>query len=743
MTRLSRAPVLLVALAACHRERAPLRPAAPLSAPARVVPVRARVAPVARAAGHPLAAERVAQLVAAPESITSASRGDALWVASAEPTAARPHTVQLVPVAVPAELAPGGDVEYAIVPEAGIRLVGASAGVVAQSDVGRRPLVVAASLPRTVPAGLQTIARVEYRQGGVLRQAVPVQVQVAQVPGAVMRLHQGLVGVRPGDRLTLGLTLINTGNAADTIELRLLAPLGWRADGIPARYPLAPGASTVVEIHVNLPDAVSTGSVRLQLIAASHHQELARTDAMVEVLSPGGTLAGGNGPRLTTGVASVLGQSRSSAPVFGFQLDGPLTRSMRVYGQAFVPTDAGATDVIGLSRVGYFLGNSVLTVATDRWSATAGATGRSFSEETGKNVFGRGGAFTYGDDRWTATALAAQPASGPSASSGHLFGASVGANVGPGWLSLTASDLDDGSLSGRSLQSLGFGATTDALRGVNVSAEVADRKFAGGSGLGWSFDAVHRSAGDYAEIRALDAPGGSAAFARASQEYSAAASHEFSKSLTVGGSAWTTSDHNSAIAKLRSSGWSLTPQVVLSSHLSVSAALHANSYDAQTGGGSFGSSEFGAQLTGSLHYGTMYGSASVGAGSSTRTTDVPGGPNVANTAAQEMVQGSAGWATGRGLFEASALYQRNGANVGLLPQQLVIALRAERVPVLRSGGPLLNAEVQQYSWFGALASATVVRVGVQAPLPGDLLLTVDVQKNSLLKGISGNGGWVP
>jgi len=133
----------------------------------------------------------------------------------------------------------------------------------------------------------------------------------------------------------------------------------------------------------------------------------------------------------------------------------------------------------------------------------------------------------------------------------------------------------------------------------------------------------------------------------------------------------------------------------------------------------------------------------VGAGSSTRTTDVSGGPNVATTAAQQMVQGMAGWATSHGVFEASALYQRNGANVGLLPQQVVLALRAERVPLLKSGGPLLNAELQQYSWFGSLPSATVIRVGLQAPLPGDFLLTVDVQKNSLLRGISGNGGWVP
>ncbi|HXH63114.1 MAG TPA: NEW3 domain-containing protein, partial [Gemmatimonadales bacterium] len=607
MRRLVRgsAVALAAVLAACHNEFPPVPPAVLATA---AVAARAPLPAMAqhpRASAHPLAATRVAELVAAPEAIISATRGDVLWVGSAEPTAARPHTVQLVPVAVPAELAPGGDVQYAIVAEEGIRLVGSASGVVRQSDVGHRPLVVAASLPRSVPAGLQTIARVEYRQGGVLRQAVPVQVQVAQVPGAALRLNQGLVGARPGERLTLALTLTNTGNAADTIELRLQAPLGWHADNLPARYPLAPNASVAVEIHVSLPDAVSTGSVRLQLIAASHHLELARTDAMVEVLSPGATLAEGNGPRLTTGVASVLGNAGSSAPVFGLQLEGPLTGSIRVYGQAFIPTNAAATDVIGLSRVGYFLGNSVLTVATDRWSATAGATGRSFSEETGKNVFGRGGAVTYGDNSWTAAALVAQPAAGTTSASGHLYGASVGANLGAGWLSLTATDLDDGSLSGRTLQSVGLGATTDALRGVNLSAEVADRKYTGGSGFGWSFDAVHRSAGDYAEFRALNAPGGSAAFARASEEYSAAASHAFNTVLTLGGSAWTSSDHNSAIAKLRSSGWSLTPQVALSTHLSISATVHANSYDAQSGAGAFGSSEFGAQLTGSLRFGTV------------------------------------------------------------------------------------------------------------------------------------------
>jgi hypothetical protein len=70
-----------------------------------------------------------------------------------------------------------------------------------------------------------------------------------------------------------------------------------------------------------------------------------------------------------------------------------------------------------------------------------------------------------------------------------------------------------------------------------------------------------------------------------------------------------------------------------------------------------------------------------------------------------------------------------------------VSFRADNVPAW--GNSRVHAEVQQYLWFGALPSATLVRLGVVVPIPGDLKMTVDIQHNPLLTGPTGGNRWVP
>ncbi|MGH7701376.1 MAG: hypothetical protein ACREMJ_12765, partial [Gemmatimonadales bacterium] len=74
----------------------------------------------------------------------------------------------------------------------------------------------------------------------------------------------------------------------------------------------------------------------------------------------------------------------------------------------------------------------------------------------------------------------------------------------------------------------------------------------------------------------------------------------------------------------------------------------------------------------------------------------------------------------------------------------VIGARADRVaPVGGWRGPVLNAELHRYGWFGDRPAVTVVRAGVEVALVADLRLTVDVERNPFVAGPGGRLHWVP
>jgi len=670
------------------------------------------------------------------------TRGEPPALGALVEATAGPGSLHIVTVPVPAELPTGGTVQYAIVPEPGTRILPPLVGELPPSGASeRRPVVVTAEVSAHAAAGARPLAWVEFSEGGILRQRVPIRLAVAQVHRVALRLAQSVLGARAGDRVPFRYFLTNTGNAPDTIDLRVITPSGWRVEGLPARHVLAAGASVTGDLLILIPQSSGDGSLRIRFLAASGGVDLATADATVEVVR-GGVLSGrGNGPNLTTGIASVLTDQATASPVLGAELQGPLANGMRVAGRLILPTDRVTADALALARVGYYLGGSYLALATDTWTATAGSSGRSFSDITGLNIYGRGGAFSYDDPHLTVDALAAAPASGDQTGSGHLYGARVGAKISGGWLGATATDLLDEQFQVRELQAFGLGGVTPPYSGATLSGEVAERHFAGGSGLGWSTELDHRSERDYLQVRAMSAPGGSAAFARASQELSATASHGFGRVL-VGGGLWQTDDENPAYSKLRSTGWSLSPQIMLTSHITLLTEARASAYTAASTVGDFGNSERTLRLGATVRYGAVYGIGSVFVGDASRNTALPAAPSVTTTSSRDGAIATAGWITTRGTVEGNLAYERNGPGVGYLPQQATATLRAQGVSVLSDGGgPLFNAEVQYYSWFGTVPAVTVLRAGMQAPLPGELLLTVDVEHNPLLTGR--DAVWVP
>lgn len=653
---------------------------------------------------------------------------------------AAPRSVQVVAVPVPMDLLAGGDVQYQVLPEGAARLVGALSGTVAvTSGQAARPVLVTTNLPTASPAGVQTVARVQFSQRGAMRGEVLVRLHVVVVHSVQLRLAQAVLGGHPGERIPLRYFVTNTGNATDTMAIRLLAPVGWRVEGAPTTIVIAAGATATQEVALWIPREAGIGSLRIGVVVAAGGRDVARADADLEVVAGG--VAGRTGPvvQVNTGVASVLA-SGTSAPVFQMDASGPLTHGLSMSGRFIQATNTATADPISLARVGYYLGGSFLSVAAPHWQATAGATGRTFSDITGLNAYGRGASFSFDDSRYTADVLGASPSVGTQTSSGHLYGARVGMHLDGGWVGATATDFKDSVFSARQLSALGVGAVSPAFSGFTMSGELAHRSFAGGSGLGWSAQLDQRSDDTRVQLRALSAPGGAAAYARAQSEVDALAAHRMGN-LELNGSAFVSTDHSSTFARLQSVGWSLAPRYELNPHVTLSLEARGNSYTAEGAVGTFGSTETALRAGAAGHWGPFYATGGLSAGQVSRSTELPGAPAVVDAGGRYGIEGTAGAATDRGNFEAGLSYDQSAAQVGYLPHEALVSLRADNVPAW--GNARVHAEVQQYLWFGALPSATLVRLGVVVPIPGDLRLTVDVQHNPLLTGPTGGNRWVP
>jgi hypothetical protein len=71
-------------------------------------------------------------------------------------------------------------------------------------------------------------------------------------------------------------------------------------------------------------------------------------------------------------------------------------------------------------------------------------------------------------------------------------------------------------------------------------------------------------------------------------------------------------------------------------------------------------------------------------------------------------------------------------------------MRAQSIALGNSPrSPMLNAEFQYYGWFGNRPAMAVARLGMIAPLPGALTLTVDIERNPFITGLGTVAQWIP
>ncbi len=652
-----------------------------------------------------------------------------------------PRAIQLVVVPVPPAFRSDQPVAFTITPLGGATIVPPLQGQVAAGE--SRTILVAASVAASALAGTRTVAQVDFTQNGI-RFSVPVDLDVIRVPNAALRLTQTLFGANPGDRVTIRYALTNTGNGPDTLDVALGLPGDWKASVLTQRFDLGPGEATMGEAVVTVPRVSVSGvySVTLTVSRGGAAQPVATGDAVIQLLeNDGKTGRAALGPRMVAGMVTVLDADGHAGPVLGVQVEGRVADGVQAFGRLVEATDPGGADQRSISRVGYFAGAPFLTIAAAQWQLTGGTAGRSFSDVTGLSAYGRGASFNWTDGSRSAAGLLAVPTAA-SAPGGHLVGLRVGKEVWrPGaQVNATVTDLDDPGVASRRLRAFGIGAVSPPFSGVTVSGELAARHFATDNGFGWSTELKRQTRNEFGQLRAVHAPGGSTAFAHARDEIAATGTRTFGGRWFVSGGFWTSSDESPTFSALRSTGWSLAPRLAASRATSLDLELRANSFTAQSATGVLGNGETLLRLGVNSQRGRLFMSGAGTVGTVRQTAGIPGGTSLTTSGARQSLRLGGGITTDRGTFELSGSFEHNAAGIGLLANAAVVDLKATSV-ALTSGShsPMLRGGLQLYQWFGDRPGAAVVRVGLVTPIPGDLALTFDVERNPFVAGQR----WIP
>lgn len=648
-----------------------------------------------------------------------------------------PRTFQVVAVPVPAGLDATVPAFFEVVPTGAASVLGDRTGAVTPGDARRVLLTI--GVPAHAAAGRVTAARVRFVAAGAVA-VVHVELHVAAVRRLALQAH-ALRGARAGASVELPFSVENHGNAADTLDVRVRPPAGWRAAHPAARVVLAAGTSARHVATLAVPRAASAGAyvVRVQASRASSDSSAPgganETSAIVEVVDA--MLDGAPGPILTAGVAAASGAG-AGATAAGINLSGALTDDVQISAHGTAARRGDPLGTQALSRVGYWVSAPHLSLWAPSWQASAGATGTTLSELAGVNAFGRGVTGSFTGERRRAAGIGALAEGSGSGRRDVLAGAVGGFRAGPAWISGGLSHLADGFGSARRLDAATAALELPTTWDARATAEVGHRRFEGGSGVGWAGTLLRERPGESVRLRAVHAPGGSAAFARALTDLSASGARALLDGrVLLNGAAWSTRDANASFGRLTTHGWAFSPQIVPGQGVTLGLEARGSAFDARGPAGTLGNDERSLGASASWYRAGRWLTGSAAAGSVERSLAPPGGRAFVTTAPRARARASLGTASPAGLAELSAAFEQNGRGAGLLPRQAVVGGRVERVPVYR--GVTMQGGAFRYSWFGDRRAASLLRAGATVPLVGRLALVVDVERNPFF--VSSGGGW--
>jgi len=514
---------------------------------------------------------------------------------------AAPRSFQVVRVPVPVEIPANRDVSYDVVATANAPLLGKRSGELAAVGEQRRMVLLTVGIPAVAAAGNTVIAYVRFFSVGARAVRVPVELAVPAIPRVRITPAQSLRGARPGEQFEAWFEIANAGNLRDTLDLRVDAPPNWNVRfTTPSHLVLQPGEAVNRSVRMVVPLASDVGDFSVTMIALARSTERARATTIVEVTDVT-RMARRTGPVVTIGAASAMSQGSSSRPVESITIDGPVSDGMTVSGRFATPIPSDPIMNRALATMGYSSQSNFMSVSAPHWGAAVGTTGLNLGDLAGQSVFGRGASIQLSSDQLRVRVLGAAPlgSGGPAWTAPSLYAAATDVRVGPGVVTGFFAHLRDSTYTVRSLDVAGIGGEASPWTHGLVSAQVAERKYQDGSGVGAAGELRGPLGGGDVDLRIVHAPGGTAAFSSTRDALTASAGRAFGRAR-ADLSYWGTRDRSAAAMDMSSNGWSLSPSYALLAPLTVGLDIRHSDFASSDEHGAFGSNQ--QELGGSTRF---------------------------------------------------------------------------------------------------------------------------------------------
>lgn len=675
---------------------------------------------------------------------TSPDLGSVVRVASVIADAV-PRGVATIVIPVPTELRDAAEVTFELRVTGHVEVLGRKSGqVVTQGTV--RPLVLTVRVSAGADAGAMDAADVLFRATDGREYVVPIVVNVTIVREVLLTGPGEMRGLRNGDRLELAYRVFNAGNAPDTLMVEIAGPTGWTVRlARPSIVIVDARRALPLVVHLGIPPTANVGDHPLT-VSLRRTAALDTAATVFTALGVTGRAGDVAGVVVRSTLAAASG-STGSATFSSATIDGPV--SATAFLRAHISTDVTGDGMTmqGLGAVGAVSAPISASLYGKRWDVTAGTTGLELGPLTGVSLAGNGVSASASTNRWETRALGARPTNALDAD-GELFGAGFWRVESFGRFGVSASHLSErGAFArGRDLTAGGLDFASRADGPVVLAGSIAYRDSDNGVGAGFGLDVAHTGQNGRAAARVVHAPGGSAAFARAVDEWQIDGARNITSRWSIDASAARSRDAGNVFSAMDVGSWSIGQRWLSSTTTTMNMRAQSSMFDAtasDTSIGDFGASE--RALTGGIDWrrGTLSANLEGSLGEVERTTELASGTVDRAIAARRSTEASVARSTERfGTLEGRARLEVTESGVGVPGQVWLASARLRGLPFSVMDQQFrLNAEAS-YQQLGRLQSAVVTRATLHMALPGGFELALAAERNPFFRDLKGRAGWV-
>lgn len=603
-------------------------------------------------------------------------------------------------------------------------------------------IVVAFRVSRRAPAGRSLAATAEFSVGTVSA-SVPIELTVPARRQLTLSLETTSLLATRGRWTSVPLRVSNAGNVDEYAAVGVGVPQGWRADvRVASRTQrVAPGQSLPVSLRLWIPSQANSGLVMLPVRLVRPGERDTTEQLQVDVM--GDFSREQNGTRVTTSVISGQAAGQPAATAYALGLSGNLSDSTTISGRL---SYAGALDASGsrgllLARSGMLTGPPTLDIRHPALHIQAGSALVPQAELGGHNIAGLGGAVALQRAGVVLRAFDLRPMGATMTASllpigaGRLQGGEIGFVTSQVRASAFGSRLDD-AFTQRTLEAYGVRAGFGSAGGLQLLSEVAYRDAGSQRGLGVSTTFQHTGARSFVEARALHAPGGSAGFARATDDLSLSASRSLGGRGFVAINGWRQRDANPVLGALQNSGWSVAPSVDLPRLGTVGVDLRGGNFLSTVATTRLGNTEVSG---GGMWSTTLRGTAVIARSSLSRIDRAITESDWSSTSRQWRLDHSVSLLRGsaHGTVQGNWTYQQFSAMAGTLPAQQSLHVRAERVRPRLSSPVSFEGEIQRLQVGASGPAFWSARAAATLDLRFGLSVTLAAERNPFMNMMAG------